>query len=81
MPPPSRPGGNADVCFVRRAANATAGDFGVGDFEEMLRRVAENVVTSPMCNMNRWVLQAVAGFLILSPSPHSWCLGDLSGLA
>jgi len=48
------PGANADVCFVRRPESASTGSFSVADFETMLHTVAQTVVTTPLCNMNRW---------------------------
>jgi hypothetical protein len=44
-----------DLCFVKRPDLATSGNFKVGDFEQMLHRVADTMLTNPYCNMNRWL--------------------------
>lgn len=44
-----------ELCFVKRPDLATSGNFKVGDFEQMLHRVADTMLTNPYCNMNRWL--------------------------
>ena len=48
------PGAATDVCFVKRPDNATKGDFKVADFERMLKTVADTMLTTPTCWMDRW---------------------------
>lgn len=48
------PYAEADVCFVKRPDSATSGLFKVGDFERMLKHVADILSVEPYCNMNRW---------------------------
>ena len=49
-------GTTADVCFVKRGDDATAGDFKVGDFEALLKATHDYYLDgTPDCAMDRWM--------------------------
>ena len=47
-------GAGDDVCFTARADNATKTDFKVGDFETMLNKVHDALLTNPLCALDKW---------------------------
>jgi hypothetical protein len=48
-------GATVDVCFTQRPDSATAGDWKVSDFEDMLNTVHGNIVGGyPFCGMDKW---------------------------
>jgi len=48
-------GATVDVCFYNRADTETKGDFKIGDFEDMLNKVHENMLTGyPLCVADKW---------------------------
>ena len=49
------PGATVDVCFTNRDDDATTGSFKVGDFEDMLHTVHNNLIVGyPLCGMDKW---------------------------
>merc|ERR1719454_91908 len=49
------PGASGNVCFTNRPDSATAGDWKVGDFEDMLNTVHTNLLKGhPFCSMDKW---------------------------
>jgi hypothetical protein len=48
-------GATVEICFTQRPDNATAGDWKVVDFEDMLNTVHSNIVEGyPFCGMDKW---------------------------
>merc|ERR1711924_227346 len=48
-------GATVEICFTQRPDNATAGDWKVVDFEDMLNTVHGNIVKGyPFCGMDKW---------------------------
>lgn len=49
------PGATGNLCFTSRPDSATAGDWKVGDFEDMLNTVHSNLLAShPFCPVDKW---------------------------
>jgi len=49
------PGASVNICFTSRPDSATAGDWKVGDFEDMLNTVHSTLIKDhPFCPMDRW---------------------------
>lgn len=79
-----------DLCFLKRPDIATAGIFKVRDFEQMLNRVADTMLTNPYCSMNRWLdnhyaydsrddLGYISAYLDGNPSVKFKCGGAFQG--
>merc|ERR1712232_152194 len=48
-------GASVNICFTNREDSATAGDWKVGDFEDMLNSVHSTLLKDhPFCPMDRW---------------------------
>lgn len=49
------PGASGHLCFTSRPDSATAGDWKVGDFEDMLNTVHANLLEGhPFCEVDKW---------------------------
>jgi len=49
------PGATGNLCFTSRPDSATAGDWKVGDFEDMLNTVHSNLLAGhPFCPVDKW---------------------------
>jgi len=49
------PGATGNICFTNRPVNATAGNWTVGDFEDMLNSVHKTLLVGhPFCSMDKW---------------------------
>lgn len=49
------PGATGNICFTNRADSATAGDWKVGDFEDMLNKVHSTLLGGhPFCAVDKW---------------------------